>query len=310
MEEKTISIIVPVYNVEKYLPRCIESILKQTYTNFECILIDDGSPDRCGRICDEYAERDKRIVVIHQKNKGVSAARNAGLDVAKGEYVGFVDSDDYIAPEMYQCLVSAIEESNADFSYCAIEHIEENGDRYIERISPGLEGDQLNFIMEVLLTKGGVWGVVWNKLFRRRIIRDLRFEESAKICEDALFALMYCTRISSAVSVREPLYYYYHRPGSAVRTDRSHSVMSLQIHEKMISVAREIGKKPFHAAEAGYLDCCLQYREFAEAILYLRRYVRKHWNSILVNPCIYWKTKIVYFLQGMGVDLKLHKKDG
>lgn len=306
MEEKKISIIVPVYNVEKYLPRCIDSILDQTYTNFECILIDDGSPDRCGEMCDEYAERDKRIIVIHQKNKGVSAARNAGLNVAKGEYVGFVDSDDYIAPEMYQCLVSAIEESNADFSYCAIEHIKANGDRYIERASIGAVENQLSFVTEALLKDGDVGGAVWNKLFKRKVIRDIRFEESAKICEDVLFALMCCARISSAVFVQEPLYYYYHRPGSAVRTDRSHSVMSLQIHEKMISVAREIGKKPFYAAQAGYLDCCLQYREFAEAKLYLRRYVRKHWDSILVNPCIYWKTKIVYFLQGMGVDLKLH----
>ena len=82
--------------------------------------------------------------------------------------------------------------------------------------------------------------------------------------------------------------------------------MALPIHERIISIAREIGKEPFYVAETGYLDCCLQYREYTEAILYLRKYVRKHWDSILVNPCIYWKTKILYYLQGMGVDLKLH----
>ncbi len=304
MEEKKISIIVPVYNVEKYLSRCVDSILRQTYTHFECILIDDGSPDRCGRICDEYAERDKRIVVIHQKNKGVSAARNAGLDVAKGEYVGFVDSDDYIAPEMYQCLVNAIEESNADISYCAIEHIKENGDRYTERTRIGTVESQLALTMEVLLRNDDGGGAVWNKLFKQKAIEDLRFEESAKICEDVLFTLTYCTKISSAIFVPEPLYYYYHRPKSAVRTDRYHSVLALPIHEQLISIARKIGKKPFYAAEAGYLDCCLQYREYTEAIMYLRRYIRSHWISTLVNPYIYWKTKIVYLLQGIGVDLK------
>ena len=305
MEEKKISIIVPVYNVEKYLSRCVDSILRQTYTHFECILIDDGSPDRCGRICDEYAERDKRIVVIHQKNKGVSAARNAGLDVAKGEYVGFVDSDDYIAPEMFRRLVNAIEESNADISYCAIEHIKENGDRYTERTRIGTVESQLVFTIDLLLKGGYVGGVVWNKLFKQKTIGDLRFEESTQICEDALFTLSYCTKISSVIFVPEPLYHYYHRPGSAVRTDRSHPV-TLPTHAKMISVAREIGKKPFYAAEAGYLDCCLQYREFAEATIYLKRYVCSHWISILVNPYVYWKTKTVYLLQGIGIDLKLH----
>ncbi|HCI64916.1 MAG TPA: glycosyl transferase, partial [Clostridiales bacterium] len=103
-----ISVIVPVYRVEAFLPRCLDSIRGQTYKNLEIILVDDGSPDNCGKICDEYAEMDSRIRVIHKKNGGLSSARNAGLDVAVGDYIGFVDSDDWIAPEMYETLLGAI----------------------------------------------------------------------------------------------------------------------------------------------------------------------------------------------------------
>lgn len=109
-----VSIIIPVYKVEKYLSKCIESILKQTYFDLELILVDDGSPDKCPEICDTYASKDERVVVIHQKNAGVSAARNAGLEKAKGEYIGFVDPDDWIAPEMYEKMIQAMENSEVE----------------------------------------------------------------------------------------------------------------------------------------------------------------------------------------------------
>ena len=122
-----ISIIVPVYNVEQYLRRCVDSILAQTFTDFECILIDDGSPDNCPAICDEYAERDNRIIVIHQKNAGVSAARNAGLDLARGEWIGFVDSDDWCDPGMYEFLYKNAITNQVDISICGFRSIEKNG---------------------------------------------------------------------------------------------------------------------------------------------------------------------------------------
>ena len=116
MEEK-ISIIIPVYRVETYLPKCIESILVQTYKNLEIILVDDGSPDRCGKICDEYQKKDGRIRVIHKKNEGVARARNDGLDCATGDYISFIDSDDWIAPDAYEKLYRGLQENGAD---CAI----------------------------------------------------------------------------------------------------------------------------------------------------------------------------------------------
>lgn len=113
-----ISIIVPIYNVEKYLQKCVDSILCQTYKNLEIILVNDGSPDNCPAICDEYAKKDKRIKVIHKQNGGVSSARNAGLDVATGKYVQFVDSDDWVEPEYSKTMINLIEENNCDLGIC------------------------------------------------------------------------------------------------------------------------------------------------------------------------------------------------
>ncbi|HEL7541574.1 TPA: glycosyltransferase, partial [Enterococcus faecalis] len=115
-----ISIIVPVYNVEKYLEKCVRSILAQTFTDFELILVDDGSPDSSGAMCDQFAEQDERVKVIHKENGGLSDARNAGIEIATGEYLGFVDSDDYIADDMYELLYTNIVKEDADLSICGI----------------------------------------------------------------------------------------------------------------------------------------------------------------------------------------------
>ena len=121
-----ISVIVPVYKVEQYLDECVQSIRKQTYTNLEIILVDDGSPDRCPEMCDDYAKQDSRIKVIHKNNGGLSSARNAGLEVMSGDYFGFVDSDDYIENQMYEILLKHIDEST-QISSCCIYQIEETG---------------------------------------------------------------------------------------------------------------------------------------------------------------------------------------
>ena len=124
--ENLISVIVPVYNIEAYLRKCIDSILAQTYTNLEIILVDDGSTDNSGEICNEYAAKDARIRVIHKGNGGLSSARNTGIDIATGKYIGFVDSDDYLAPDMYEKLLGAIVNNHADISVCNVHHVDEN----------------------------------------------------------------------------------------------------------------------------------------------------------------------------------------
>ena len=121
--EKMLTIVVPVYNVQKYIYKCEDSILSQTYKNIEVILVDDSSPDECGTICDKYAEKDKRVRVIHKKNGGLSSARNSALDIANGDYVGFVDSDDWIEPTMYEEMVQFLEDENCDMVECAINNV-------------------------------------------------------------------------------------------------------------------------------------------------------------------------------------------
>lgn len=212
-----LSIIVPVYNVEPYLRRCIDSILAQTFTDFELILVDDGSPDNCPAICDEYAEKDSRIVVIHKQNGGLSDARNAGLDIARGEYIGFVDSDDFIHPQMYECLINAQAKSNADIVICNSIFVDEEGHPLNHSFSP--LSDSPSSGMEILNTyKDDVsinvhYIVVWNKIYERSLWSNIRFP-LGKINEDEYVFHHIIGGAKKVVSVSDQLYYYRQTPGS------------------------------------------------------------------------------------------------
>lgn len=212
-----LSIIVPVYNVEEYLPKCIDSILVQTFTDFELILIDDGSPDRCGEICDEYAAKDSRIVVIHQKNQGVSAARNAGLDIAKGTYIGFVDSDDWIEPELYQTAIRTAETPYDIISF-GIQYIE--GDRIGGGLDPDAEYTQEELLSDLVAQPSQLGCGVVNKLYRRSLLRGVRFPIGFPMCEDRIFLFgAYSTaRTCKSLCIRP--YVVLSRPGSATRKQR------------------------------------------------------------------------------------------
>lgn len=173
-----VSIIVPVYKVEKFLPKCIESVLNQTYTDFELILVDDGSPDKSPEICDKYAELDKRVVVIHQKNAGVSAARNAGLENAKGEYIGFVDPDDWIAPKMYEQMIFAMEGSNADLAICGYDYYDE--DYHVDeqrryKVRSNEVVDQREIMNRFSDMPPSIRHGVCNKLFKNNLLHTQRF---------------------------------------------------------------------------------------------------------------------------------------
>ena len=183
-----ISIIVPVYNAEPFLRRCIESILAQVFTDFECILIDDGSFDNCPAICDEYAKKDSRVIVIHQKNSGVSAARNAGLDMAKGEWIGFVDSDDWCEPEMFQILYENAREYDADVSICGVRNIKECTEKSVERPQNKLLIFNGNEAILKMLSTNYFEAFSCNKLARKKFFarHNLRYNLAIKYMEDAL----------------------------------------------------------------------------------------------------------------------------
>ena len=254
-----LSIIVPVYKVEKYLPRCIDSILAQTFGDFELILIDDGSPDGCGRICDEYARKDKRIVVIHQKNMGVSAARNAGLDIARGRYIGFVDSDDWIEPQMYEVMMDAIRENGADMAVCGVRYADEDGKfTRADRLSEGVY-TRAGLLEDVFAMPNKLGGGCCNKVFDASKIASVRFKVGMTIAEDALYLFDCFMRIDGAVKIGDALYNVYERCGSATRTDSMICVN--ETIEGRLSMLRHTRKHmPSMEARAAdkFLDECLR----------------------------------------------------
>ena len=206
--EKLISVIVPIYKVEDYLKKCVDSIRNQTYQNLEIILVDDGSPDKCPQMCDEFAKEDKRIKVIHRKNGGLSAARNSGLEIANGEYIGFVDSDDYIHSRMYEILVERLEKNNADLAVSRVQDVFEIGE---EKKLTGEEKVEIMTNVEALKSIYGEWGtdmkVAWNKLYKREIFNELRYKEG-KVHEDEFMIHRVMYKIKKVVTTSYKLYYY------------------------------------------------------------------------------------------------------
>ena len=218
-EKPLLSIIVPVYDVENYLQKCIDSILAQTFTDFELILVDDGSPDNCPALCDAAAAKDARIRVIHQKNGGLSAARNAGLDVARGEWIGFVDSDDYIAPEMYETLYKAVQSTGADLALCDYVKVDETGalctQTHVAVPQKSLTGREL--------LQKAYWTTVQiacNKLYHRTIFAQLRYPVG-KLNEDFFVIPEICLNTQKAVVVPDVLYYYVQRGDSIMGKSRT-----------------------------------------------------------------------------------------
>lgn len=214
-----ISIIVPIYNVELYLPRCIDSVLSQSFSDFELVLINDGSTDQSGDICDEYATKDSRIKVIHQDNKGVSYARNRGLDVATGEYIAFVDPDDYIDGRMYEILVRKIEEVKADMAICSFSFVKnstvmahDSGEEYqLFNKEQALEyyfNEKLPFDYSFLC----------NKLFHKKLFKEIRLNPKLSVQEDSEVLIRILDLCSSIVYIPDSLYFYYVRIDSATQS--------------------------------------------------------------------------------------------
>lgn len=213
-----ISVIVPIYKVEPYLRQCINSILSQTYENLDILLIDDGSPDKCGEICEEYARIDHRIRVFHTDNKGLSAARNLGLQEAKGEYIGFVDSDDWLEPEMYEILLRRLEESGTSISAGAV-WSEYKDRKEIYSISDSIySGTEAIHALICSLSNG-----VWNKLYKKGCWTDIRFPDN-HLYEEIATLYKVILKANSLSCVPKPLYHYRMREGSIVHTKSKESI--------------------------------------------------------------------------------------
>ena len=218
----TVSVIIPVYKVERYLDACVESVIGQTYTDLEILLVDDGSPDRCPAMCDAWAEKDPRIHVIHRENGGLSAARNTGIDMARGRYYAFIDSDDVVRPAYLKKMYEACEAHDAYMAICAVEDEQENGKPLPEPVftPPTQEGvfrgkDLLN---EFYTPYGTVYTVAWNKMYRAEVWKLLHYPEG-RLHEDDFVAHRLFWRCDKVVCIDKPLYHYRLRNGSICRTN-------------------------------------------------------------------------------------------
>lgn len=220
IQNEKISIIIPIYNVQAYLQRCLNTVCSQSYKNLEIILVDDGSTDNCLQICEELAENDDRIIVIHQTNQGVSVARNTGLDAATGDYIGFVDPDDYIHPEMYERLFSLLKTNDADMSACFGRGCFDSN--YAEPPRDDIEVrvyDKVGALKSVFDPKyeiNGTGVVVWNRLYKKKLFNNLRFSTQYRRGEDEHIICFLMKRVDKFVITDERLYYYFNRSDSLV----------------------------------------------------------------------------------------------
>jgi len=230
--EPLISVVVPVYKVEDYLNRCVESIVNQTYKNLEIILVDDGSPDNCPEMCDRWAEKDNRIKVIHKENGGLSDARNAGLEIAAGDYISFIDSDDWIDLQTYLLVIDKMLETDSDigsFDYISVKDdsfIADNTDDFL--ILNSEEGILCTINNNLIKT------VAWNKVYHKRILTDLRFE-FGKTNEDEFFTFRALDKAERIVFLKRQCYYYFQRSSSIMG---SYSIKRLDmldgVYERMV----------------------------------------------------------------------------
>lgn len=213
MDNPKISVIIPVYRVELYLRKCVESVLAQTYQNLEIILVDDGSPDSCGAICDAFAEMDSRVRVIHQKNSGVSAARNAGLAVAEGEWIGWVDSDDWVEPEMYADFIECAVNDGADIVVCS--RAEHYCDHIVERAWPQKIALSTEEAVRYLLENDVMQNFLWDKLWRRELFENIVFPEGQTFEDIAVLHQLFA-RAGRVICLPQIQYHYLQRSGSII----------------------------------------------------------------------------------------------
>lgn len=302
-----ISIIVPVYNVEKYISRCIDSILNQTFTDFELILINDGSSDQSGEICDDYVKKDIRIRVIHKENGGPAEARNVGLDVAKGKYVGFVDSDDYIDVHMYEELYTKCQQEKIDICTCGRFDVYEDG----SKIRSTFERDDVETwsnkkAIENLLIWNGIDSSPCDKLFKMELFKYIRFPEDKNV-EDIHIIYKLIDISNGVVHVGKAYYYYYHRMDS--RSVEAFSPKRLDILEIALEIRKFIFiKYPdlnkaadcFYIKNVIFLYMLMQNKyvkdRYRDSYKQIKSSIQRNFFIILTNPYIDYKNKIICIL--------------
>ena len=248
MENDLISVIVPIYNVEKYLSECIDSIINQTYKNIEIILVDDGSLDSCGAICDEYAKKDNRIKVIHKENGGLSDARNHGIDLAMGKYIAFVDSDDYINEQYLEKLYNAIIDNNTQVSQCNFISVDDNKNEILRRGYTGNIKTKSGYDMIKEMCTKKYWEniIIWNKLYSANLFDDIRYPVG-KIHEDEFVAPKILYNVDNIAIVKEYLYNYRKNQNSIMgKIFKIERLDVLEAYEERLKFFEQKGEKELY----------------------------------------------------------------
>ena len=285
--EALISVIVPIYNVEKYLDQCIESIVNQTYRNLEIILVDDGSPDDCPQKCEQWAQKDSRIKVVHKENAGLGFARNSGLDIAQGRYVMFIDSDDYIDVKMIETLYQQIDDE--DVVYCGLSRVYPDGTiEAVESLYGRETFEQPDIVDKILLRMLGntpekddkklFYMSVWHALYSNDLIqnRHIRFpSEREFMCEDIAFHVEFLCCATKAKCISDNLYYYRYNPNSlSTKVDPTRFSRIKDMHRKLVDMlSARMEKERFQEIEAGWF-LSLSRGQIVSAVR------RKGWKSL------------------------------
>lgn len=316
-----ISIIVPVYNVEKYLSKCLESIINQTYKNLEIILVDDGSTDKSGIICDKYIEKDNRIRIIHKNNGGLSDARNKGLDMAKGEYVGFVDSDDFIAEDMYECLYNFAQKNNLDVAMCSSCDVYENKVIYPRKFRNIILDEKEAIINNIFLNPfGGTSVSVCNKLFTIDVVRDIRFEKD-KTTEDGFFVLQWIGKVKRFGRIDKVKYFYRQRDKSIIHQRRYNNKILdvIDAYQRNLEIISLKYPKSIKSAEFrlwwAYKSAieriiyCEDAFKYKTIIKFLQLVIRKNLIKIFKNSNIKFKVKMSYLLLSFNFKIYFFVKN-
>ena len=316
MTTPLISVIVPVYRVEEYLERCVKSILSQTYKNLEVILVDDGSPDQCPAICDACAEKDARVKVIHQENKGLSGARNAGINAASGEYLAFVDSDDYVSPHFIEELYQLLQDTGCAIGQCRFSYVK--GEGLVE------EGDSAfciyrgESLMEQLYgpeEKATCFVVAWNKLYRAELFKEtgIRYPEG-RIHEDEATTYRLFHEAKKLAFLDRALYGYYTKNGGSITSVFSAKRLQwLTAHEERIAFFKKNGyEKLLPAAYRKLCDACITFyfrcTEQVKDAEELKKELRKRLETYRANGAAWiaalpLKTRMGYELFSMSPGL-------
>ena len=253
--KQLVSIIIPIYNVEKYLEQCIKSLINQTYRNLEIILINDGSTDKSTKICEKYKNQDNRIVFINKKNGGSASAKNEGLKIAKGDYITFVDSDDFIEPDMIEYMVNTIKKYNSDIIQCSFTNLYKNTERFKQDKIVEQKISSKDFL-ELFLKK---WdsSLFWNKLFKREVIENVFFKEGR--CIDDEFFTYKCVINSKSIVTSNKIVYNYRMRKSGVMKSESSQKQILKDRVDYLYERYEIVRKIYKDLDKDFLEHLLTY---------------------------------------------------